>query len=115
LVSACSSGVGAAPQTNAVVVNMTDTNRFEPATLTVQRGATVTWTNVGSVGHTVTDDPSLAVRPANAVLPSSAQPFDSGDIGGGQSWSHTFDTPGNYTYFCIPHESLGMVGRVVVQ
>jgi plastocyanin len=32
----------------------------------------------------------------------------------GQSYSHTFDTSGQYTYFCIPHEALGMVGQVTV-
>ena len=26
--------------------------------------------------------------------------------------SHTFDVPGAYTYFCIPHEMLGMVATI---
>ncbi|TMQ32320.1 MAG: hypothetical protein E6K70_19165 [Planctomycetota bacterium] len=64
--------------------------------------------------HTVTDDPSKAAKPSDAALPSGTQAWDSGQLNGGQSFSHTFDTPGDYTYFCIPHESLGMVGRVTV-
>jgi plastocyanin len=27
---------------------------------------------------------------------------------------HTFDVPGTYQYFCIPHEMAGMTGTVVV-
>ena len=40
--------------------------------------------------------------------------WDSGQLNGGQSFSHTFDAPGDYTYFCMPHESLGMVGHITV-
>jgi plastocyanin len=93
---------------------MTDANEFVPTTLTVQRGTTVVWTNTGQTAHTVTDDPSKAVNKADAVLPDGAQAWDSGTINGGETFSHTFDTPGQYTYFCIPHESLGMVARITV-
>jgi hypothetical protein len=34
--------------------------------------------------------------------------------GSGESFSYTFDEPGTYEYFCIPHEDLGMVGTVTV-
>ena len=97
-----------------VTVNMTDANQFQPASITVARGTTVTWVNTGQTPHTVTDDASKAANPADAVLPSGAQPWDSGTLAGGASYSHTFDTPGQYTYVCIPHESLGMIGRVTV-
>ena len=89
-------------------------NEFQPAAITVARGTTVQWVNTGVMPHTVTDDPSKAARPSNAALPSGAQTWDSGQLNGGQSFSHTFDTPGDYTYFCIPHESLGMVGHITV-
>jgi plastocyanin len=93
---------------------MTDANVFQPGTLTVARGATVTWVNTGTVPHTVTDDPSKAAKPTDAVLPSGAQPWDSGNVAGGATYSHTFDVAGQYTYFCIPHEALGMVARITV-
>jgi plastocyanin len=93
---------------------MTDANRFEPAELTVPKGSTVTWINKGQAVHTATDDPSKAINKSNAVLPIGAQPFDSGSVPAGASYSHTFDVPGEYTYFCIPHESLGMVGHITV-
>ena len=53
--------------------------------------------------------------PASVLLPPGAQPFDSGDIPAGQVYRHTFTVPGEYRYFCIPHEDMGMVGTVIVQ
>ncbi|HEV7665699.1 MAG TPA: plastocyanin/azurin family copper-binding protein [Chloroflexota bacterium] len=93
---------------------MTDANQFQPATVTVARGAAVTWVNTGQSPHTVTDDPSKAANPNDAVLPAGAQPWDSGIIAAGGSYSLVFDVPGQYVYFCIPHESLGMVARITV-
>ena len=93
---------------------MTDQFQFQPATLTVPRGTTVTWMNTGQQQHTVTDDPSKAASRTDAQLPSGAQPWDSGLIDAGKTYTHTFDTPGEYTYFCMPHEALGMVARITV-
>ena len=109
-------GAGASPTGGAggAVVEMTDDLRFEPEELTVKVGDTVTWRNTGSIVHTSTDDPSKAQDPANAVLPEGAEPWDSGNIAEGEEWSHTFETPGEYSYFCIPHELAGMVARLTV-
>jgi plastocyanin len=115
--SGSSSGNGASAQgasSAGASVTMNDANQFVPASLTILRGTTVTWTNTGQVVHTVTDDPSKSINKVDAMLPDGAQPWDSGSIKGGQTFSHTFDTPGPYTYFCIPHESLGMVARITV-
>ncbi|MCL5279758.1 MAG: plastocyanin/azurin family copper-binding protein [Planctomycetes bacterium] len=30
-------------------------------------------------------------------------------------FQHTFEVPGTYVYFCLPHEAMGMVGKVTVQ
>lgn len=46
-------------------------------------------------------------------IPEDATAFDSGTISQG-SFEHTFETPGTYDYYCIPHKSIGMVGRIVV-
>lgn len=96
------------------VVEMTDELRFVPDQLTVNVGDTVTWRNTGSVAHTATDDRGKAQDAANAVLPEGAEPWDSGNIAAGEEWSYTFQTPGEYTYFCIPHELAGMVARLTV-
>jgi hypothetical protein len=34
--------------------------------------------------------------------------------GSGGTFSYTFEEPGRYDYYCIPHESMGMVGSVTV-
>src|SRR5690348_2723892 len=54
--------------------------KFSPASITVKRGTTVTWTNNDSAAHTVTGDNG---GPASANL---AQ---------GQSYSYTFTTAGS--------------------
>ena len=111
--AAAASTAGPAAPTSASV-SMTDALKFEPATVTVARGGTVTWTNSSATMHTVTDDPSKAANKADAALPSGAQPWDSGTINPGQTFRHTFDTPGTYKYFCTPHEAAGMVATIIV-
>lgn len=93
---------------------MNDQNKFVPERATIARGGTVTWKNVGTVVHTATANPAKALDKSHAKLLSGAQPWDSGLIEGGTSWSRTFDTPGEYTYFCIPHEAVGMVATLTV-
>jgi plastocyanin len=93
---------------------MTSALKFEPSRLTIPKGTTLTWRNTGAVGHTVTDNPTKAANKADAALPSGAEPWDSGNIDAGGTFQHTFDTPGTYTYFCIPHEAAGMVATITV-
>ena len=61
--------------------------RYEPASLTVSAGTTVTWVNNGSTAITVTSPDGL---------------FDSESVAAGGSFSYTFDTPGTFRYFCVP-------------
>jgi plastocyanin len=87
-------------QGQEVTVRMED-NFFASANITVESGTTVTWVQSGDNPHTTTSYDGL---------------WDSGLLpgGSGQSFSFTFDEPGTYDYFCIPHEDLGMVGTVTV-
>jgi plastocyanin len=96
-------------------VKMTDANKFDPDTLTITKGATVTWTNASTMPHSVTDDPAKAANKADAQLPSGAAAWDSGILQPAGTFSHTFDVAGTYKYFCVPHESLGMVATITVQ
>lgn len=98
-----------------VVVDMNDQLQFVPEQVTVPVGGTITWRNVGTVPHTATGDPALATDPSHAVLPEGAEPWDSGNINGGEEFSHTFEVAGDYTYFCIPHEAAGMIGTITVK
>jgi plastocyanin len=71
---------------------------FEPPTIEVDTGATVTWTNDDGVPHTVT---------------ATDETFDSGVMQDGVSFSVTFSEPGSFDYFCAIHPS--MTGTVVVR
>ncbi|MDX1645070.1 MAG: plastocyanin/azurin family copper-binding protein, partial [Thermoanaerobaculia bacterium] len=87
---------------------------FEPATVRIERGQTVLWTNPSEVKHTVTANPAIVIEPESVTLPSGAAPFDSGPIAPGEFFAYTFTVVGTYDYVCIPHELEGMVGTVVV-
>lgn len=96
-------------------VDMTAQARFVPASVTIHVGEAVEWRNTATgLAHTVTLDPAKAANAANVALPSGAQTFDSGSISPGGSYQHTFTVAGTYKYFCVPHETFGMVGTVVV-
>jgi plastocyanin len=106
---------GAAGEQAAVTVRMTDTLKYEPREVTITVGETVTWDNSSAVVHTVTADPAKAANEDHVKLPEGGEPFDSGDIPPGAAWRRTFEVPGDYRYFCIPHEMAGMVGTVHVK
>jgi plastocyanin len=72
---------------------------FEPSNITVNVGATVTWNNEDSTFHTVTSD--------------TGSELNSGNLATGQSFSHTFNTTGTFSYHCAMHTS--MRAQVVVQ
>jgi plastocyanin len=101
-------------ESDAYTVTMTPDMAFDPESLTVPSGATVTWSNASDLPHTSTSDPALAVDRAHALVPPGAMTWDSGLIKSGGRWSHRLDVPGAYTYFCLPHETAGMVGHITV-
>jgi plastocyanin len=93
---------------------MTDDLRFSPETITISAGDSVRWLNASRTWHTVTTDYRMAKDPKNVNLPVNAEPFNSGKIDPGGTWSYQFMLPGTYRYFCIYHEEQGMVGEIVV-
>lgn len=99
----------------AVVVEMTNELTFAPDTVHVESGQTVRWENSSVIVHTVTADPAEASLKESVVLPDGAAPFDSGTLDQDESFEHTFEVPGTYRYFCIPHEGTKMYGTVVVE
>ena len=109
---AAASPAAAAPGEN--IVEMNDQLRFAPDALAIKVGETVTWTTVGAIPHTATADPAKAQDPAHVELPEGAEPWDSGIVTSGESWSYTFEVPGDYAYFCIPHEAAGMLATLTV-
>jgi plastocyanin len=99
----------------AKMVDMKDDFKFDPASLTVKVGDTVTWMNAGAMPHTSTCDPSKAANKSDIKQPDGGDTWDSGMLNGGQSYSHTFKVAGDYQYVCTPHESLGMIGTITVE
>jgi plastocyanin len=71
---------------------------FVAADLTVKAGTTVVWTNHDDVEHTITASDNSYSSPS---VPTEGQ------------FSHTFDAPGTYSYFCALHPF--MTAKVIVQ
>lgn len=69
---------------------------FSPATLTVQKGTIVIWTNEDAGQHQI-----------------KSTTFNSNPFGQGQSFSATFDTVGTFDYSCAIHPT--MTGKIIVQ
>jgi plastocyanin len=80
-------------------------NTFQPERIQVAPGTTVTWTNDGRNEHDV-----LSVEGDDWGV--EVEEFQPGD-----SYSHTFDEPGVYEYYCSIHgtTTAGMIGTLVVE
>lgn len=102
------------PETDIVTVNIVGI-AFSPQLLTIKAGQTVRWVNTSGFAHTVTTDPTLARNPANASVPEGVTPWHSGNIAAGESFSIQLTVPGEYKYFCKPHEVMGHVGTIIVE
>lgn len=72
--------------------------RFEPASITVKPGTTVTWVHESPMPHTIT---------------GNASGLGSSTLYNGQTYSHTFEKDGLFNYYCDIHPS--MTGSVVVE
>lgn len=95
---------------------------FDPDRTPVAAGVTVTWQNDTDEAHTVTaveaslPDGADYFASSGAVSESAATDALSGGlIEPGASFEWTFEEPGTYRYYCIPHEGDGMVGTVIVE
>ena len=75
--------------------------KFEPRTLTVPVGTTVTWVNHDVAPHTATH------------RSFGDEPFDTGHMPLNDRYSHRFQKPGTYDYLCMYHQ--GMTGTIIVK
>jgi plastocyanin len=92
-------GTGSAATDGSQTIKVSAQNfMFNPATVTVKAGSTVTWVNLDEEPHTVYSDAGL---------------FRSGALDTKESFSFTFDKPGTYHYICTIHPR--MLGTIVVQ
>ena len=90
-------------ETETHVVTVDSTNlRFTPSTLTINEGDTLRFVWGGQA------------LPHNSVEENGV--FDSGDPERAVDYGHVFDydSAGTYSFFCEPHEAVGMTGSVTV-
>ena len=71
---------------------------FEPTTLTVKAGTTVTWVNRDDEPHTAT---------------ATDKRFNSKTLDTGDRFSQDFNAPGTYNYYCALHPK--MTGKIIVK
>jgi 3',5'-cyclic-AMP phosphodiesterase len=87
-------GIAVPAQTNDVAI---DNFKFAAPTIAVPVGTTVTWTNRDDVPHNVVSTDNVFKSP---VLDTD------------QTFSHTFEMPGTFKYYCSLHPR--MTGQIVV-
>jgi plastocyanin len=96
----------AAPVSNGLTKNIEIIQRsFNPEKTTISTGTTVIWTNEDTINHRVVHLPQL---------PSEKQLFDSGPMSKGDTFSYTFQTPGEY-YYGDPQIGGGRSAKIIVQ
>lgn len=96
-----SAAVNSASTTVYTIHNINIQNMaYSPSSITITQGDILIWTNLDSVGHTVTADGSTPL-------------FNSGTLTNGQTYTLTGLSAGTYTYHCQPHPS--MTGTIIVQ
>lgn len=90
---------------SAQVVHLTSGLTFSPADLTIYVGTTVRWVNDANIFHTITPDGHTEWSRATVNT-------------AGDEFTHTFDTVGEFPYYCEPHGGpggQGMSGTITVQ
>jgi plastocyanin len=101
LLLAVPAGCGNSAEADAPVatteVSMAKSYRFEPRSIEIEAGHSVTWTNDDNFTHTVQVDGQ-----------------DDHQVERGRSVSIAFDEPGSYHYVCTLH-SQDMDGEVIVK
>jgi plastocyanin len=90
-------GTGTSEPVATTEVSMAKSYRFDPKTIEIETGETVTWTNNDNFTHTVQVDGQ-----------------EDHEVGQGESVSIAFETPGTYHYVCTLH-SKDMDGEVIVK
>lgn len=96
-ISATETPANVTPAPSGATAKIDITNfTFNPVTLTIKRGTTVTWTNNDLMSHQVKSDL-----------------FNSDILTKGKSFSFTFNDAGTINYYCSIHAS--MTGQIIVE
>jgi plastocyanin len=97
LLAAGCGGSGTSEPVAATEVEMVKSYSFDPKTIEIEAGDTVTWTNEDNFTHTV-----------------QVEGQEDHKVERGESVEITFDEPGTYDYVCTLH-SQDMDGTVIVR
>ncbi|WP_458206541.1 plastocyanin/azurin family copper-binding protein [Haladaptatus sp. NG-SE-30] len=81
---------------------------FEPTELSISPGTTVKWVWESNT-HNVIPESQPSGSSWKGTPGGESKTYDSG-----YTYSHTFETPGKYEYYCAPHKSAGMTGTIQV-
>jgi plastocyanin len=118
----------ASKPSDLVVVRFLDSPNARDSNVTIHVGQTITWVNEDANDpHTVSFavggvvDPASALAYCDPFCPAmggttydGTQLVNSGMMLPGKSYSLTFTAKGKFTYYCLFHDILGMIGTVTV-
>lgn len=85
-----------------VEIQLTSQFTFSPDNVSIEPGTTVRWVNGADIFHTITPDEH---DEWSRVEMNDAD----------ETFEHTFNTEGEFPYYCEPHLSAGMTGTIVVE
>lgn len=103
LAGCADNGDDGGPGTETVTVG-TDGNEFDPATVDISTGTTVTFVWEES-GHNIAVESQPDGSDWDGVDDTQDEGFEH---------EHTFETAGTYEYVCEPHAGQGMTGTITV-
>jgi plastocyanin len=83
---------------------------FDPESFEISVGDTVLWEWVGA-GHNIKYDDGEVPDGTDWTGTEGSQTTTYGE---GHTHWHTFETAGEYSYYCVPHRSSGMTGSFTV-
>jgi plastocyanin len=92
-----------------------DGDRNQNATVTIQVGETVRWTNNDDVAHTVDSGEGSFGDDGDGVPDGATDVLASGNLSPGQTYEFTFGTAGTWTYYCQLHPGTMINATVIVQ
>ena len=104
VLGACTSAATDPPDTTATNIVTLRATSFDPPSITIKAGETVTWKWAEG-----THD----VESGTTCAPDGK--FSSGEPVAGGTFEQKFDEAGTFDYFCSVHCGSGMVGKVIVQ
>ena len=99
------------PAADGVTVN-TELLAFDPETIRIKKGQTVTWVGGDNIGHTLVQGTYKVGSDKLRTTQTDDKAFNLDLSMKGQTVSHTYPTAGTFTYYCTIHK--GMNGTVIV-